>query len=193
MVTVFGRVILGSRAGGTAPRASSAESGSQAIGSGANFNHRTRSRSLWTSDCSGKCMPNNSPSYGNTLKDETFSSLGEKASDTMTHAKEKVSDLGTSTMNKIEEGKDAAAGGLKKAASALHENAGTVLGGDKLTQLAHSAANVLDTTADYVRDNNASTMMRDVKALVKNNPGASMIAVAVVGFMAGRAFSSNRD
>jgi hypothetical protein len=34
-------------------------------------------------------------------------------------------------------------------------------------------------------------MMADVQALVKNNPGYSLLAAAVIGFLAGRAFRSN--
>jgi hypothetical protein len=33
--------------------------------------------------------------------------------------------------------------------------------------------------------------MANVETLVKNNPGPSLLAAAVIGFLAGRAFSSN--
>ena len=137
-------------------------------------------------------MPNNATSFGNHLADET-PNLGEKVSDSVTQVKEKVADLGTAALNKIEESRDAAAGGLKKAATAMHENAGGFSGGDRLTKLAHSAASVLDTTADYVRDHNTSRMMADVTTVVKNNPGPSLVAAAVVGFLIGRAFTSSNN
>ena len=137
-------------------------------------------------------MPNKATSFGNYPADET-SNLGEKVSDSVSQVKETVSNLGTAAANKIDEGREAAAGGLKKAATAMHENAGGFSGGDKLTNLAHSAADVLDTTADYMRDHNTSRMMADVTTVVKNNPGASLVAAAVVGFLIGRAFSSNNN
>jgi hypothetical protein len=34
-------------------------------------------------------------------------------------------------------------------------------------------------------------MAADVEQLVKNNPGPSLVAAAVVGFLVGRAFSHN--
>jgi hypothetical protein len=34
-------------------------------------------------------------------------------------------------------------------------------------------------------------MMADVETLVKNNPGRSLLAAGVIGFLVGRAFSSN--
>jgi ElaB/YqjD/DUF883 family membrane-anchored ribosome-binding protein len=137
-------------------------------------------------------MPNNPTVYGNHLADET-SNVGEKVLDSVSQVKDRVSDLGTAAANKIDEGREAAAGGLKKAATTMHENAGSISGGDRLTKLAHSAADVLDTTADYVRDHNTSRMMADVTTVVKNNPGPSLVAAAVVGFLIGRAFSSNNN
>jgi len=34
-------------------------------------------------------------------------------------------------------------------------------------------------------------MMDDVVTVVKNNPGASLLAAAIIGFFVGRAFTSN--
>jgi hypothetical protein len=34
-------------------------------------------------------------------------------------------------------------------------------------------------------------MMADVETLVKNNPGRSLLAAGVIGFLVGRAFSNN--
>ena len=59
--------------------------------------------------------------------------------------------------------------------------------------MAHAAAESLSTTATYVREHDVRKMMTDVEALVKNNPGPSLFAAAVIGFLAGRAFSSSRD
>ena len=36
-------------------------------------------------------------------------------------------------------------------------------------------------------------MMSDLTVVVKNNPGPSLIAAIVVGFLVGRAFNGNRD
>jgi hypothetical protein len=48
---------------------------------------------------------------------------GEKMSDTAGQVKQKVSDPGRTAADKIDENRGAAAGGIEKAASALHEKA----------------------------------------------------------------------
>ena len=135
-------------------------------------------------------MSNQSTSFSNPLADEP-STLGEQLSDTAAQVKDKVSDLGRTAVNTIDQNRDAAAGGLEKAASALHEKAESLPGGEKVSSLAHGAAEKLNSTAGYVREHNVNRMMADVETLVKNNPGPSILAAAVIGFLAGRAFSSN--
>jgi hypothetical protein len=46
-------------------------------------------------------------------------------------------------------------------------------------------------TADYVREHDVNQMMAAVQTLVKNNPGRSLLAAAVIGLLVSRAFSSN--
>jgi len=103
----------------------------------------------------------------------------------------KVSDLGRTATDKIDEDRGAVATGLDKAASALHEKAESLPGGEKVTSLAHATADKLSSTADYIRDHDVNRMMADVETLVKRNPGRSLLAAAVIGFLVGRAFSSN--
>ena len=134
-------------------------------------------------------MPNRPTSFKDPLAEEP-SSVGEKLSDTAAQVKDKVSDLGRTAANKIDENRETAASGLEKTASVLHEKADSLPGGEKVTSLAHAAADKLTSTADYVREHDVNRMMADVERLVKNNPGPSLLAAAVVGFLVGRAFSS---
>ena len=131
-------------------------------------------------------MPNHSPTYPGYVPDEA-ASLGQKISDTAAQARDKVADLPNIAANKIDESRGAAAGGLHRAATALHESGG------KVSDLAHAAAEKLNTTANYVRDHDVKGMMADVKAMVTNNPGPSLCAAAVVGFLVARAFSRDND
>ena len=57
--------------------------------------------------------------------------------------------------------------------------------------MAHATAEKLSSTAGYVREHDVNTMMADVETLVKNNPGPSLLAAAVIGFLVGHAFRSN--
>lgn len=119
------------------------------------------------------------------------STVGDKLSDTAAQVKDKVADLGRTAADKIDENRDAAAMGLDKAASALHEKAESLPGGEKVTGLAHATADKLSSTAEYVREHDVNRMMADVETLVKNNPGPSLLVAAAVGFLIGRAFSNN--
>jgi ElaB/YqjD/DUF883 family membrane-anchored ribosome-binding protein len=117
--------------------------------------------------------------------------VGDKLSNTAGQVKEKVSEIGTAAKDKIDENRGSAASGLEKAASTLHEKADGLPGGEKISSLAHATADKLSNTAEYVRDHDVNRMMSDVEELVKNNPGPSLLAAAVIGFLVGRAFTSN--
>ena len=136
-------------------------------------------------------MPRNSaaPLKNEDIRDDQ--SLSEKLSDTAGQVKDKVAVLGRNAADKVDENRDAAASGLEKAASALHDKAESLLGGEKVTSLAHAAADHMSSTADYVREHDVDGMMKDVESLVRNNPGRSLLAAAVIGFLLGRTFSSN--
>ncbi len=134
-------------------------------------------------------MPIESTSYGNTGSDA--STITDKVSDAASQAKAKVSDLGRTAADKVDQNREAAAGGLDSAAATLHDKAESLPGGEKVATLAHSAADKLSSSADYVRQHDVNSMMADLERLVKNNPGPSLLAAAVVGFLVGRAFSSS--
>ena len=133
-------------------------------------------------------MPNNMTPYTGSVEDHA-SSIAERVSGTATQVKGKVSELGRSATDTIDENRGAAATGLEKAASALHQNAESLPGGAKVSQIAHSAADKLSSTAGYVREHNVNRMMADVETCVKNNPGPSLLVAAAIGFLVGRAFS----
>ena len=121
---------------------------------------------------------------------DTASEVNDRISDAASRAKGAASDLGRTASDKVDRNRDAAAKGIDSAASALHQRADNLPGGEKVTNLAHSTADKLNATADYVRDHDVKSMMTDVETLVKNNPGPSLLAAAVVGFLVGRSLSS---
>jgi ElaB/YqjD/DUF883 family membrane-anchored ribosome-binding protein len=125
-----------------------------------------------------------------TLQDAK-TGIAEKASEVTSQVKQKASDLGRTAAAKIDENREPAASGFESAARAIHQNAESLPGGEKVTDLAHSAADKLSDSADYVREHDVKSMMADVERLVKNNPGPSLLAAAVLGFLVGRTFSSN--
>src|ERR1700733_8236415 len=97
------------------------------------------------------------PSTGSVS--DSASELSDQLSDFASTAKDKASDLGRTTVDKIDDNREAAAGGLAAAASALHEKADALPGGEKVAGIAHSAADKLSATADYVREHDVNSMM----------------------------------
>jgi ElaB/YqjD/DUF883 family membrane-anchored ribosome-binding protein len=100
---------------------------------------------------------------------------------------EKASELGQNAVDAIDARRGTAASRLEGAAAGLHRNA------DKLSanasQVAHQAADTLDATADYVRENTMRDALSDLAAYVKAHPTQALLGAAVVGFCAGRMLS----
>ena len=102
--------------------------------------------------------------------------------------KEKASDFGQRVSGAIDEQKQTAASALTDAASKLHESAENLPGGDKVTSIAHSAADKLEQTSQYIRENDVSAMMQDAVEWVKRYPMQAIVSAAVAGFLVGRLF-----
>ena len=84
-------------------------------------------------------MPNNAIPYGNQFADES-ATLGEKLSDSADQVKDKVSGYGRQAADTLNSNRDAAASGLQRAASALHDKASSLPGGESVTGLARATA-----------------------------------------------------
>lgn len=102
-----------------------------------------------------------------------------------------ASTLSGNVAERIDETRGTAAECIGKAAQTVRENAESLSAGGKLSGAARDAAGTLGASARYVREHDAGRMMTDVETLVKNNPGPSLLAAAVMGFLAGRAFRNN--
>jgi hypothetical protein len=74
-----------------------------------------------------------------TLQDAK-TGIAEKASDVTSQVKHKASDLGRTAAAKMDENREPTASGLESAARAIHQNAESLPGGEKVSDLAHSAA-----------------------------------------------------
>ena len=122
---------------------------------------------------------------------DRHSALMDKLSDTAARLKEKAAGVSRAAAEKIDENRDTAAGGLERAATALHRNAETMPGGEKVSSVAHATAEKLSATAGYVRNHDVNRMMSDLETVVKRNPGRSLLASAFLGFLVGRAFRGN--
>src|SRR4051794_36266248 len=105
----------------------------------------------------------------NTFPVEGTAQAGDQPSDLISTAKDKASDLGRAAATKIDNSRETAATSLDTTAATIHEKADSLPGGEKVAGLAHSAADKLSSTADYVREHDVNRMMADVEQLVKAN------------------------
>lgn len=117
------------------------------------------------------------PTEANTTND-----LKTKTVEMASRAKAAVTNSAQSVLDKAESKRQAVAGGLESAASALHRQA------DTIHNAAHRGADQLQHAADYTRENDVRTMMRDLSALVKAHPGKSLAGAVAAGFIFARAF-----
>ncbi len=121
----------------------------------------------------------------------TESNISDRVSDAVEQTKSKLTEFGSNAADKFDQNRVSAASGLEGAADSLHQRADQLPGGDKVTNMAHTAADKLSATANYVRQNDFASMMNDVEGLVKKNPGPALVVAAGLGFLLARAFSSD--
>ena len=132
-------------------------------------------------------MADRSP-FDQSLK-SSVEEVTERAGSRAQEIKDSVSDMARTATQTVDDGRQTAAERLGSAASAVRDRADQLPGGPKVQQFAHAAAERLSTTADYVRSHDAKHMLSDVKRVVKNNPGPSLVIAAAFGFMLGRALT----
>lgn len=119
---------------------------------------------------------------------DTAQGVKQQVTDAASTAKQKISDAGRQASDKIDEKRGPAADALESAASAIHEKAEDLPGGETVKSVAHSAAEKLESTAGYIREHDVRAMLTDVEEIVKRNPGPALLVAAAIGFLIGRAF-----
>ena len=107
--------------------------------------------------------------------------LKDKVTDATKDARQKAAELGRTAVDKIDQGRESAAGALQSTASTLRGS------GSKLTGAAERAANTLESTADYMRDHDVRRMASDLESVIRRNPGPSLMTALAVGFLLGAA------
>ena len=85
--------------------------------------------------------------------------------------------------------------GIEQQEAAARNKAGDVLHNvkDRAERVTDVVKSKVSSASNYVKHAQAADMWGDVKELARRNPGASMLAVAVIGFAIGRSTSSSRS
>jgi len=100
-----------------------------------------------------------------------------------------ITDAAGNAAATIDEKRSTAADGLAAAASALHDRAGDLPGGETVRNVARATADRLGDGAEYVRTHDVTRMRTGVESFVKSNPGPALAVAAAFGFFLGRALS----
>lgn len=114
---------------------------------------------------------------GNGIAQSMIEQVAEKTG----AARNAAADFGRKTIDSMDAQRNPAAVTLDHTASALQQQA------DKVTGVAHAAADKLRATADYVRNHDMKAMGKDVEELVRRYPAQALVAAAVIGFFVARA------
>jgi hypothetical protein len=114
----------------------------------------------------------------------TSQTLPDHVAEAATRLKDKVNGLSQSAAETIDETRRAAAVGLDRAASAMHD------GGERVADLVHSTADKLRSTAKYLRNNDAKTVLGYAQNVVRNNLAASLVVAGIIGYSVGRSLRS---
>jgi ElaB/YqjD/DUF883 family membrane-anchored ribosome-binding protein len=123
----------------------------------------------------------------------TETNVSDRAFEAVEQTKRKLTEFGAAAADRVDQNRAAAADGLEGAAETLRQKADQLhQGGERVSDLAHTAADKINATADYVRENNFKDMVDDVHKVVKKNPGPALAVAAGLGFLVARAFSRDR-
>ena len=115
----------------------------------------------------------------------TAARMKKNVSDKAADAKEALNDLGRKAADKLEDSRQSTASALERGASSLHSTS------DQLSEFGHTAADRIQSTADYVRQTDLRGMAEDIQDVVKRYPGASLAVAAVLGFIIARSLRSS--
>ena len=133
-------------------------------------------------------MPNKT-TQGNDSTAADVRTAAHAVTETARNAATSMTGAARDVAAKVDGGRSTAADGLDAAASALHDRAADLPGGETVRNVARATADRLGSSADYVRTHDATRMMADVESFVKSNPGPALAIAAAFGFLLGRALS----
>ena len=117
----------------------------------------------------------------------TGDDIRDKIVDMTSKMKEKAGQVADAVSDTVDKTRGHAVDGLEQAASTLHEKAGDIVGGPKVTSAAHAIADGMESVADYLRDANFQDMKENALKTCRKYPAQTLIGALAVGFLVGRA------
>lgn len=119
--------------------------------------------------------------FGGTGTGTDTTGIKDRVTEAAHEAKVKAAEWSRTAVDKIDQGRQSAAGALDSTASGLRSS------GDKVANAATVAAAKIESTANYMRGHDVRNMMSEMESTVRSNPGPSLLAAVAVGFLLGTA------
>jgi hypothetical protein len=95
--------------------------------------------------------------------------------------KDRASQFGSTVSQTMDRQREYAAKGLDRAASGIHEGAGSA------AKMAHGLADGMESTASYLRSHSWGDMGSDIGEVCRRHPVQALVSAGVLGFLLGRA------
>jgi hypothetical protein len=126
--------------------------------------------------------------FGQSGKEtNTGGDIRDKIVDVTSKVKEKAGQVAETVSDTVDKTRVHAADGLDQAAATLHEKAGDIAGGPKVTSAAHTIADGMESVAGYLRETNFEDMKESALQTCRKYPVQTLIGALAVGFLVGRA------
>jgi hypothetical protein len=118
---------------------------------------------------------------------EVTGNLKDRVTEAASKTKRTVNEMTSTASEKLDRQREAAAGGLDRAASTIREKVVSMSGGARTANVAHGIADRMESTASYLRDHDFTDMREDLIAVCRRHPAQAMLSALAVGFLVGRA------
>ena len=119
---------------------------------------------------------------------DTISDAKDRAAGFASKLKDKASQVVSTVSDTVGRQRDNVAGGLDRAASTIHEKAGSLPGvGQKAANAANTLADGMESTASYLRDHDLKDVGASMAGICRKYPVQSLLSAVAVGFLLGRA------
>jgi ElaB/YqjD/DUF883 family membrane-anchored ribosome-binding protein len=116
--------------------------------------------------------------------------MKQRLSGATTQVRDKASEFGRTAKESIDRNMHSAAGAFESAASAIRRRMPQSEG--RMSGMASTTANKLDSTARYMRDHNSGDLYRDFENWARRSPGAAIGTAAGLGFLLGLTLKRDR-
>ncbi len=130
------------------------------------------------------------PGNSQTLEEHfmtTLNTVTEKVSELGTETIESIQELGRSAGRKLEDARDEIGGALHSTASSIRRTGRQ--GSEAIDNCSTRTADRLDATASYLEDHDLGDAFTGLRKFAHRHLTGSLVAAAAIGFLAGSAFN----